>query len=158
MFYEQIGDDNVTLCLQRCNAFKCIICAVLFITALLIMYAISPLGFSTSTILICVLSIIGCYCCIKGPQCPSFISNYCHRLCLPRKQKRETKKLQKAINKFYDDLTEILLNELFEHWIVMEILNYMKDLEYIEIDGLILNDRDVVISCNNLNESLLKNL
>ena len=105
-----------------------------------------------------ILTIIGCCCCkfIDGCRCPSFMTSIITKLWLPRKQKREYKKLQKARDKFYQDLTEILLNQLFEQWIVMEILNYMDDLEYIEIDGIVLNDRDVIISSNNLNESLLQ--
>ena len=171
MFYEQLDNDNVTACLQRCSnacstrRFIVIIMVFIVIFIMNIMLWLAAISAGHNNLYIyamwvasIILCIIGCCCCkfINGCRCPSFITSIINKLCLPRKQKREYKKLQKATNKFYQDLTEILLNLLFEQWIVMEILNYMDDLEYIEIDGIVLNDRDVIITSNNLNESLLR--
>lgn len=168
MFYEQLDDNDITQCLQRCTNRRrtcvkfviTIACVAIGLTGTI--WGISDSAtnngiamFYGSTFGLIAVVIISCWCCSDGAKCPSCISKHCHNLCLPRKKRREHRKLQRAIDEFYYELTEILLNQLFEQCLVKEILSYMDDLEDIEVDGLFLNDRNVIVDFYNINESLL---
>ena len=64
------------------------------------------------------------------------------------------KKCVKSVNKFRQYRYDILLTELKERWIVIEITEYLNDLEQIN-DNTFLKDQQVIIKVYNLNQSYL---
>ena len=158
MFYENLTTDGVARRLQCCitnfNAGTCCLCCLVsvFLVLILLTVFLWIAGLVGGIVCLSLITLVIIGLCIKNEwiHCP----RYCRVKWHERKIKKEYKKYVKSVIKFRQYRYDILLSELKERWIVIEITEYLNDLEQIN-DNTFLKDRQVIIKTYNLNQSYL---